>query len=352
MQKTYSNHEILVSRHGGLAVIALNRPKALNALSLDMIRTISGLLRDWEADDKVKAVFFEGMGERAFCAGGDLRTFHRAGMDFRRGRIPALVPAVFFAEEYSLNRQLFHYKKPTIAFMNGITMGGGYGIAGNCKIRIATEKTVFAMPETGIGFFPDVGSLYHLTRSPHHLGRYLALTGTHIGPQDMVHAGLADRFMPVQQRDNILKTWESLDEPDIDAGAGELQENKSKIEKIFSTTDIHKIFHGLAMDSSAWAAGTVEILRRRSPSSVMVAAHYLEWAQGKSFDDVIRMDFILAQRFLERPDLYEGIRAVIIDKDNQPRWEPSSYEKILQAEILKYFEPTGHDLDSVRIFRT
>ena len=150
---------------GSLGVITLNRPEALNALTLDMIRSIAVTLKRWQHDDAVKAVLFLGAGERAFCAGGDIKSFHSAGMAYRRGEVDLKVSALFFAEEYSLNKHIFHYPKPTIAVMDGITMGGGYGIAGHCKHRLATKNTVFAMPEVGIGFFPDIGSVYHLLKA-------------------------------------------------------------------------------------------------------------------------------------------------------------------------------------------
>lgn len=354
--------EILFEQKGVLGLVTLNRPAALNALTLEMIRQMAGTLRRWQRDPSVHAVFFKGAGDRAFCAGGDLKQFHRAGMNFRRGQVDLRIPSVFFAEEYSLNRQIFHYPKPTVAFMNGITMGGGFGIAGNCAHRIATEKTVFAMPEVGIGFFPDVGSVYHLLRCPPGIGSYLALTGARLASYDLMHAQLADYFVPQENEANIL---EELQKPGIAGPAvraaiagfsvkavppTEFSGNMGKIGGIFEAPDVAAILKTLAQDGSPWARETFDLMRSRSPASVMVTAEHLARSAGQDFDDVIRTDYILSQRFIERMDLYEGIRAVLIDKDNAPQWNPAAFEALTPADIGQYFRPTPHQLDDVQIF--
>jgi enoyl-CoA hydratase len=357
MNQGFSEHEVLIERRGGLGLITLNRPKALNALSLEMIRQISAALRRWENDPGIRTVLFRGTGPRAFSAGGDLKIFHRAGMDFRRGLVHPRVPAMFFAEEYSLNRQIFHYGKPTAAFMNGITMGGGFGIGGNCKYRIATDKTWFAMPETGIGFFPDVGSVYHLLRSPGHMGRYLGLMAAQVGPGDMLAANLAGYYMSSSAEQKLVDGLQAQD-PETVIGAlsepypeGEVfLKHAAKIEATFGHNDVRQIFAALTKDGSEWAAAALEVLRKRSPASVLVTAAHFEQSEGRDFDDIIHMDFILAQRFLERMDLYEGIRAVLIDRDNEPRWNPPVLEDMTRDDVRRYFEPTGYHLNDVKIF--
>lgn len=360
MNQDFPEDEILVEFRGGLAVVAINRPAMLNALSLDMIREISSLLREWETFDRVKAVLFTAVNGRAFCAGGDMKAIYAAGMDYRRGAASPRVPLVFFAEEYLLNRQIFHYSKPVISFMDGITMGGGYGIGGNCRHRVATERTVFAMPETGIGFFPDVGSLYHLCRAKRHFGRYLALTGESVGGADMVAAGLAEHFISSQSLAAAQDALGDAVEKSGDiaailaqfvgnsvAGDGDFISHGAEIEAQFADPDARAVVR----------AGTGEFSRKvsqtilsRSPISVMVTSLYLKMAESMTFDEIISMDFNLAQGFVKAGDLYEGIRAVLIDKDKTPRWSLQSLDVVTDAAVNAYFTPTGYDLGEVQIF--
>ncbi len=362
MNQGFSSDEVLTEIRGGLGIITLNRPQALNALTIDMIRQILGVLNLWERDENVRAVLFTGAGERAFCSGGDIKNFYRVGMNYRRGSISLKVAAMFFAEEYSLDWRIFHYPKPTMAFMDGITMGGGFGIAGNCAHRIATEKTVFAMPEVGIGFFPDVGSAYHLLRAPGHLGRYLALTGASIGGAAMAAAGLADYFMSSDRKENLLAALSDAgDAQDAIAALGTAPilptdervsgKNLERVAAAFSHPDIPGIRKVLAEEGSPFALETLALIESRSPTSVMVAAEHLRRAQGEAFDAVIARDFVLTQRFLERNDFYEGIRAAVIDKDRNPEWQPASIEDVSPQDAASYFEPTGHELQDVSIFR-
>lgn len=362
MNQGFSSDEVRTEIRGGLGIITLNRPQALNALTIDMIRQILGILNLWEHDENVRAVFFTSAGERAFCSGGDIKNFYRVGMNYRRGSISLKVAAMFFAEEYSLDWRIFHYPKPTIAFMNGITMGGGFGIAGNCKHRIATEKTVFAMPEVGIGFFPDVGSAYHLLRAPGHLGRYLALTGASIGGGAMTAAGLADYFMLSANSENLITALGGAGDmksaitalataPSVPPDERASGKNLERIAAAFAHTDVAAVRKALAEDGSPFALETLAQIESRSPISIMIAAEHLRRAQGETFDAVIARDFILTQRFLERTDFYEGIRAAVIDKDRNPEWRPASLEEVNMQEIAFYFEPTAHKLQDVSIFR-
>ena len=354
--------EIIIETRGRLGVITLSRPQALNSITLEMVRHISGVLKQWESNAGIRAVFFRGAGDRAFCAGGDLKLFHRAGMAFRKGEVALEVPSVFFAEEYSLDKQIFHYPKPTIAFMDGITMGGGFGVAGNCAIRVAMEKTVFAMPEVGIGFFPDVGSMYHLLKCPDHIGRYLALTGSSIKGYSMIQAGLAEHYIDGAAEDAILSALEISDlkpesikkilkkYPGKKPWKTDLSKAKRRIKKLFQYGGPIDVFRALAEDGSNWALDVLDVMRRRAPASIMVTAAHYERSKGKVFDEIINEDFILSQRFVERMDLYEGIRAILIERDNAPKWSPDNYDALTPEAIAEYFRPTGYDLHNVEIF--
>lgn len=353
MNQEISALEVLTEQRDGLGIITLNRPKALNALTIDMIRMINGTLKKWESDPAVQAVLFMGAGERAFCAGGDLKGFHRAGMNFRRGVTSLKSACAFFAEEYSLNLQIYHYAKPTIAFMDGIIMGGGYGIGGNCRHRIITEKTLFAMPETGIGFFPDVGAAYHLLKAPNYLGRYLALSAQSIGPADILEAQLAEHFVSSARHDELVQTFiQTKNIPEIlksfseSVPKGGIFKNQSeRIARIFRDMNVKRILKELGEDTTPFALETLALIESRSPTSVLVTAEHLRRSESKSFDDVIAEDFILAQRFLERIDFYEGIRAAVIDKNRNAQWNPKEIEAVKVEDVQSHFVPTGHNLE-------
>ena len=352
--------EVVINKIGAVGHIQLNRPKALNALTLDMIRQIAAALRDWEADKDVHAVVFSGAGDRAFCAGGDVKSFYNAGMESRRGQASARVPMVFFGEEYSLNQQIFHYPKSTYALIDGICMGGGYGIAGHCDVRIASRKAVFAMPETAIGFFPDVGAMYHLMKCPQYYGRYLALTGEQIDGEAMVALGLADFYAPdideVAFLDEFSKANKEEDRAELMMRGLPLQkarmpENASMIAQAFASPNVFDVLSKLESMGHADAADIFETIMMRSPISVLVVSAYLQWMnEGRDFDDVIAQDFILAQHFTAQHDLYEGIRAKIIDKDNNPKWLPENIRAIDEGDVNTYFTATGYDLKDVEIF--
>lgn len=360
MNQGFPTSEIVFSQNNGVGQIILNRPAALHALSLEMIREISAILKKWEEDDTIQCVVFRGDGDRAFCSGGDVKSFYNSGMGYRRGQVDQSIPRVFFAEEYSLNKQIFHYSKPTIAFMNGITMGGGYGIAGHCQSRIATEKTVFAMPEVAIGFFPDVGAAYHLNRAPENFGRYLALTGQHIGPGEMLAADLADIYMELDDYGGLIEALESAQGGD----AGSVCYKLSKpcpdaqvfgkygavIADVFAPQNVADMFEKLRKAGGSFAEETFNFFAKVSPLSVCVTLRHLDVCQGLEFDGVMEEDFLRAQRFIEYPDLYEGIRAALIQKDKTPLWEPETFNQVSEADINRYFKPTGYLLADVKIF--
>ena len=349
--------QVLISVQNGVGQIVLNRPKALNALSLEMIRQISTTLDTWGNDEGVEYVVFRGAGDRAFCAGGDVKSFYRSGMEYRRGQSDIKVPTLFFAEEYSLNKQIFEYPKQTIALIDGIVMGGGAGIASHCKHRLVSEDVTFAMPEVGIGFFPDIGSAYYLSSESdfrHFITRYIALTGAHVGAGDMIAAGMADaclhtgsydRFLSLLEKEGIEEALKAcLEEvPHMEA----VQKHGHEMEKVFQTLDVLEICDRLRESDSDWAKETLELILSRSPISVMVTAQHLKNLVDASFDTVIDADFCLAQRFVEYSDMYEGIRALLIDKDNDPSWQRTTLADVTEEDIARYFEPTGYGLADV-----
>ena len=357
MNQAVPRSEVLIETCGALALVTLNRPDAHNALSLEMIREIRAALNGWAEDESIEAVLFMGAGDKAFCAGGDIKAFYYSGMDCRRGLVTPRVPMVFFGEEYALNKQIFHYSKPTIAFMDGITMGGGYGIAGHCKVRIASAGTVFAMPEAGIGFFPDVGSMYQLVRCPGNYGRYLALTGHHIDGKTMIAAGLADFY--IEDAENLSQTVEqNLGCDDLGGalktalrGVDDFDLNHADvIESAFTDCDVSAICGRLRENDDDFAFETLAILEMRSPISVMVVAAYLDKAQRLGFDEIITMDLALCQKFILQQDMYEDIRAQLIDKDKSPQWCYQALGDVSQALVDSYFTPCDYDLKDVRIF--
>jgi enoyl-CoA hydratase len=279
-------------------------------------------------------------------------------MDCRRGRVSPRVPVVFFAEEYSLNKQIFHYSKPSVAVMDGITMGGGYGIAGHCDVRIAGPQSVLAMPEVRIGFFPDVGSLYQLHRCKNHYGRYLALSGRDVDGKVAVAVGLADIYL--EDTGGVVEAVAgTAGAKDFNAAVADalgggaacgVPAHADIIEAVFCDFDMGAIIERLERDGSAFAQDTLATLRSRSPTSLAVTARRLQETEGQDFDDVIAGDFVLVQHFIRQGDMYEGIRAQIIDKDKKPEWSPKRLEDIRKEDVNLYFTSTGYDLKDVRIF--
>jgi enoyl-CoA hydratase len=359
--KKTSEPEFLTRQEGAVARHTLNRPSALNALTLEMIRMLTVELRRIEKDPETGAAFIQGAGERAFCAGGDIKAAYLVGMSCRRSGGNDWRPvSLFFGEEYSMNRQLYHFQKPLLAFMNGITMGGGFGVAGPCMFRIACEKTVFAMPETGIGFFPDIGSALYLNHCPGRAGRYLALTGGTIGPADMLWCGLATHYVPMARWTELqaevakvaLKGKKAI--ADVLAGfhetpaeQGPLEQNAAVADKCFAGDTVEEILEALKGHSSEWAKQTASVIATRAPVSLKVALARLDEAKGKDFDRIIATDFTLAQRFMMNHDFYEGVRAAVIDKDRDPKWSPDRLPEVDEATVRSYFMNTGYNLDDV-----
>ena len=341
--------EILAEVSGGVGLITLNRPKALNALSLSMIRELTATLLAWRDDASIRAVAVRGQGKEApfggFCAGGDIRFFHQAALAGN----PQLED--FFTEEYSLNHLIHGYGKPYLTFMDGIVMGGGMGISQGASLRLVTERTKMAMPETNIGLFPDVGGGYFLARCPGRVGEYLALTGHMIGGADALAAGLADALVDSSR---LPELWTQLQAGDLSWVEGlhdepstlptsPLLEHRAAIDSFFALPTVQAIVSALEADAAPWAAETAELLRKRSPLMLHVVLEQVRRGRGLELGDDLRMERDLVRHcFHLRPaaasETVEGIRALAIDKDHSPRWNPARIEDVTAAMVQPFFQ--------------
>lgn len=344
--------ETIISINCGLGRITLNRPKVLNALSAGQYGELTETLTRWEEADEVSLVLLEGMGERAFCAGGDIRMVwdaaKRGDHDFNRS---------IFRAEYRLNRRIHRYPKPYVSILDGIVMGGGAGISVNGRWRVATERTRFAMPEAGIGFFPDVGATSFLGHCPGQFGLYLGLTGARLDPADCLWAGIATHYIPVeyldQLRDGLAKAagstdptaaaQEVLDGLHRDPGIGPMALRCEAVDRCFGQGSLNQILAALREEKGDWARDTIEDMMAHSPTSLSVAYRQLTEGRGLDFDQVMAREFRLACRFLEGQDFYEGIRAQVVDKDHSPVWSPDAMALVDEAMVTAYFAPLGDD---------
>lgn len=332
---------------GNLGIITLNRQSVLNSLNLSMIHAIHKQLQSWMVAEHIKAVVIRAAEGRAFCAGGDLRLTHQQA----RINNPAL--SHFFHDEYQLNRLIFHYPKPYIALLDGITMGGGAGISVHGSHRIATERLMFAMPETGIGFFPDVGGTYFLPRLPGNLGVYLGLTGARLTGDDCVALGItqqkvAQETLPdliqalAQQpfnnnaRDAVTSTihrFKMITKPSL------LLEQQQILDSCFSHASVEEIVQALSQTSSPLCEEAIIALAQKSPTSLKVTLRALQKGKQLDFDRCMEQEQILTNHFIQGHDFPEGIRALIVDKDKHPHWQPSSLAEVTVSQVETYFRP-------------
>lgn len=341
------NNEVIFAEKNHIGFITLNRPQALNALTPHMVLTIYEKLLAWLKEPAIKAIFIDGAGDKAFCAGGDLRSVYHARHDNK------LYIHDFFAVEYKLNHLIYHYPKPYIALLDGITMGGGVGISIYGSHRIATERFIFAMPETTIGLFPDVGASFFLSRCPGQTGIYLGLTGTQIKAADAFRLKFINHYVPT---DNIPEFIEQLcrinfsDNPgdditnllqtfSVDPGHAELEKHRPHIDLCFGHQLVEKIVDELNKHNTPWCQETLAILASKSPTSLKVTLRALRHGALVDFDQCIKTDFRLLKQFASNNDFYEGIRALIIDKDKKPQWHPAKLEDISIEEVENYFAP-------------
>ena len=351
--------DILFGREGAVATVTLNRPRALNAFTLGMYRRFDPMLRAWAEDPAVRAVLLRGAGERAFCAGGDIRAIYEAGRGIAG---PRDLTSVFFREEYELIRRVHRYPKPYLAIIDGITMGGGAGVSVNGACRIATERTLLAMPETGIGLFPDVGATRFLNLCPGHIGRYLGLAGARLGPADALYCGFATHFVPRERVPELVAAlagiaWRDGAEPaqidrvlasfSGDPGEPPVAARRAAIDRCFAAETVEQIIEALAREAASggtdgeWAEETRALLMTKSPTSLKVTLRQLSVGRLYDLEQALALEYRLTQHFMKGHDFYEGVRAVVVDKDQTPRWRPATLAEISDAEVAAYFAPLG-----------
>lgn len=331
--------DVLFGTAGRAAHITLNRPKALNALTHAMVRRIDEALTDWEHDPAVETVVISGAGERGLCAGGDIRAIHD---DARDG--DGTASAAFWRDEYHLNARIARYPKPYVAVMDGIVMGGGVGVSAHGSVRIVTERSRVAMPETGIGFVPDVGGTYLLALAPGELGTHLALTGAQIGAADALLCGLADHYVPSASLrrfvDDLadLPVREALDRHVRAAPEGELAGRREWIDSCFASDTVEEIVGRLLAQGEPPAKETAETLLAKSPTALKVTLAALRRARRLGpLERVLEQEYRVSCAALTTPDLVEGIRAQVIDKDRNPRWSPATLTEVTDADVERFF---------------
>lgn len=356
-----SQDDILFGREGGVATVTLNRPRALNAFTLDMYRRFDPMLRAWADDPGVHAVLIRGAEGRAFCAGGDIRAIYDAGRGIAGD--PAHT-AVFFREEYELIRRIHRFPKPYIAIIDGITMGGGAGVSVNGAYRIATEQTMLAMPETGIGLFPDVGATRFLNLCPGQIGRYLGLTGARLGPGDALYCGFATHFVRRERVPSLVNalsrvSWRAgRQRAQVDEvlaafrttmGEPPLEKERGVIDRCFAGLTVEAILGTLALEARAggrdgeWAAATRTGLAAKSPTSLKVTLRQLTLGLGFDIEAALALEYRLTQHFMQGHDFYEGVRATLVDKDQKPAWQPAKLAEVTDEIVDSYFAPLGEN---------
>ena len=334
--------DIIAQVTGKAGRIRLNRPKAIHALTREMCSAMIAALLEWRNDHGVEAVTIDHASGRGFCAGGDIVMLAESGAgDGSEAR-------AFFHEEYRLNHLLFTYAKPTIAFMDGITMGGGVGISQPCRYRVATENTRFAMPETAIGLFPDVGGGWYLPRLPGRVGQYLALTGARLDGGECRLLGLATHYSPSLALDDVKariarepdKLEAILDDATAPPPEARIKANLAAIDRLFAADDLETLLAALEEDGSDWARTELGTLRSKSPQACKVSLRLLyDGARMGDFGQEMRQEYAVATRVVQRHDFVEGVRALLVDKDNQPRWNPPSPEGVSEHMIDTIFAP-------------
>ena len=338
--------QMIIRREGTAGFLTLNRPKALHALTQPMDHAMTEALLEWRDDPAVEVIIIDHSEGRGFCAGGDISFLRNSALN--DGGVSG---RKFFYEEYQLNHLLMTYPKPVVAFMDGITMGGGVGISQPAKFRVATEHTRFAMPETGIGLFPDVGGGWHLSRLQGRLGQFLALTGARLDGAECLWTGLATHYLSSESLAEAKERLTHGHEPggvlaalSVTPPPARIEDNAAAIAKHFASDRYEDILASLESDDSEWAAKELATLRTKSPQTCKVALRQLaDAAKLDSFEDNMRMEYRIASRVLTRPDFAEGVRAVIVDKTNDAKWDPATPEGVSDELIESIFAPLPAD---------
>ncbi|KAK4882991.1 hypothetical protein RN001_006310 [Aquatica leii] len=345
-----TEEDVIFKSIGNAGVITLNRPKALNALNVSMVDKIHPKLKEWEGQKHL--IIINGTGEKAFCAGGDVRVIVESG--FKGGKLGF----EFFRKEYSLNGYIGRYKKPYVAIIDGIVMGGGVGLSVHGPYRIATERSVFAMPETAIGLFPDVGGSYFLPRLQGKLGTYLALTGHRLTGSDIYKAGIATHYcesQSIKELEELLVQCSNHD--DIKNVLNKFNKNDGKpfsldsilpkINKCFAAPTVEQIIQELETDGSDWAKGVLNTLAKMSPTSLKVSLKIMQEGAKLPLDRCLEMEYRVAVGCLTNTDFYEGVRALLIDKDQKPKWNPSSVMDVSETIVNSYFNKLSDDQELI-----
>jgi enoyl-CoA hydratase len=326
--------DIIFERRGAAGLVTLNRPQALNALTHAMVVAMKSRLDEWAVDPAVGVVVVRGAGGRAFCAGGDIRAIAQSG---RAGTPYALD---FWCDEYILNAAIKHYPKPTVALMSGIAMGGGLGVSVHGNYRVVDETTLLAMPETGIGFFPDVGGSWFLSRCPGEIGMYLALTGARLKAADALYAGVATHLVRAGTMASVTDALalgadasELLSKIEVrPAPEAPLAARRVAIDDIFRLPSVEEILERLDAEKSEWTDVAAATIRTKSPTSLKIAFRELREGKTLSFDDCMRMEFRIANRILAGHEFFEGVRAALVEKDNAPRWRPAALGEVTDCD--------------------
>ena len=343
---TRPRHDVVARREGALGHLTLNRPAAYNALTLDMVRTIDAALDLWEEDPQVAVLLLDGAGDRAFCAGGDIRALYEASRAGLRGPL-----SDFFRLEYRLNARIARYPKPIVTVMHGMTMGGGIGLGAHASHRIVTERSVLAMPEVRIGFAPDVGGTFLLARAPGELGLHLALTGGRLGPADALLCGLADVHVPGDRLHDLRIALARCRTAD-DAGAclsdvgtapapGELDAARGWIDRCYAFDAVEDILDALGAAPEPGARAAAAEIAGNAPTSLKVTLQALRDARLLDLEDCLDREFRVSLSITARPDFVEGVRAAVVDKDRTPRWQPARLADVGRRDVLRHFEPVA-----------
>ncbi|MBS0546639.1 MAG: enoyl-CoA hydratase/isomerase family protein [Proteobacteria bacterium] len=351
-----SDAEILFEVKNGLGVMTLNRPKVLNSLSYNIILEMERVMPEWERDSKVKAVVLRGAGEKAFCAGGDVAGLYREMRDDPNGTLRR----DFFRDEYIVNRRIYRYAKPWISLIDGIDMGGGVGMSVHGSHSVASEKFLFAMPETTIGLFPDVGGGYFLTRLPGALGTFLALTSHRLKAADALWAGIVDAFVPSAKINDLEAALAAADlsGPNAnakvdkviaqfaqDTDAPTLPAMMPDIDRCFSAESLPEIVAKLKKMGGEWADKQLAALMKLSPLSMAITLEQMKRCANRSFEDAMTIEYRMSQRCMQKGhDFFEGVRALLIDKDQKPKFNPPTIEGVTQAMVEEHFRPVSNDL--------
>ena len=333
----------LIRIEGRAGRITLDRPQALNALSFDMCRAIDAALIDWATDDRVALIVIDAMGDKAFCAGGDIAEMYATGTagDYEYGRR-------FWADEYRMNARLFHFPKPVVSLMQGFTMGGGVGVGCHGSHRVVCETSQIAMPECGIGLIPDVGGTLLLSRAPGRLGEYLGVTGARMGPGDAIHAQFADYFIPRADWpaliDRLCTTgdWEAVDRAALPPPESPLAKDQAEIDAMFGGETIRDVLNLLRFSDSTVAPRALAMMERGSPLAIACTIELVHRARLRdTIENALEQEYRFTSRAMERGDFLEGIRAAIIDKDKSPKWRHTGLDAVPPTDVAGMLMPLG-----------